>query len=242
MNSFFNPPRPRRAPQSPCSEPPGTTTTSSSSSNRPLPPLVSPSRTPLVLAQPAVRVHFESCVVRALLKLYFCYLIVLLRGRTLRTGLPFSSSPLGRAGFGAFGQQQQQQQQQPAANPMFGGASTSTTGATGFGTTINPQLLTSSNPNTMQSGAFGGAGGGGTTAFGAAKPGFGAFGGTSTFGQPTTTTTSAFGQPSGTTAFGANTGTSLFGKPAATTTFGAPSQGQLRVNIIWSSISKIKTI
>ncbi|KLO18652.1 hypothetical protein SCHPADRAFT_844526 [Schizopora paradoxa] len=118
-------------------------------------------------------------------------------------------------GTGAFGTQQQQQQQpaQPV-NPMFGGATTTTTPAsTGFG-------------------AFGNTA---TSAFGAkpAGTGFGAFGGgTSTFGgggsafgnTNTANTTSAFGQPS--TTGGAFGGSTLFGatKPAAPTgAFGSVS-------------------
>lgn len=120
---------------------------------------------------------------------------------------------------------------------MFGGPSTSTAGTTGFGTTINPQLLKPGNSNTMLPGAFGG-GGGGTTAFGAQKPAFGAFGGSSTFGQPAGGAPSAFGQPSGPTAFGSSTGTGLFGKPAAPTTFGAPSQGQFCPAQMWPKASK----
>lgn len=199
--------------------------------------------------------RFESCVVRAVLTI--CYLICIsgLAGCTLRVDTFSSFFHHQRSGFGAFGQQQQQQ---PAANPMFGGASTPSTGAT-FGTSINPQMSRTGHSGTMQTGGFGG---GGTSAFGAPKPAFGgfgtstgttnAFGGgtTSAFGQPAGGSTSAFGQPSGTNAFGGTSGTGLFGqKPAAPTVFGAPSQqGKLsritddRVILSWLRCRRYKCI
>ncbi|KAI0832820.1 nucleoporin autopeptidase-domain-containing protein [Trametes gibbosa] len=117
---------------------------------------------------------------------------------------------------GAFGQPQSQPQQQPQANPMFGnlGGTTNTgTTGTGFGA--------------FSSGNTSNTGGG---LFGPPKPatGFGAFGGgagaggTTAFGS-TATATPAFGSTGGTfgnaaAAPGTSTGTGLFGSQPSTTT------------------------
>ncbi|CAK5275183.1 unnamed protein product [Mycena citricolor] len=115
----------------------------------------------------------------------------------------FGGSAFGGGTSNAFGQQQQQQ---PQANPMFG------------------NLTPATNNNNNAGGGFSAFAGGnnaqnnaGTSAFGAPKQGFGAFGGggTSAFGGGG----GAFGQTQGTAFGGATNNSSAFGTPQSTSLF-----------------------
>ncbi|KAJ3928055.1 MAG: nucleoporin autopeptidase-domain-containing protein [Lentinula lateritia] len=124
----------------------------------------------------------------------------------------------GSTGFGSSTGTFGQPQQQPQANPMFGGlGGTSNTGTGAFGAFGGATNQASTNSGSVfgapkPATGFGAFGGGGTSSFGG--------GGTSAFGNTGQNTTSAFGQPANTGAFGGGTGGSIFGQPKTTSAFG----------------------